>query len=153
MLLHHLIYESQAAHPFTETELATLLQQARQYNKARSLTGLLLYAPDGRFVQVLEGRLEDVYELYFRHISCDRRHHQFTLFANGAISHRRFADWRMGYRPTTSEALTELTGHFSTADAAFLLPMLPGLPSSTLDKLLDFVQYTAADPSVEESSY
>lgn len=152
MLLHHLIYESQATQPFTETELATLLQQARLHNEASDITGLLLYAPDGRFVQVLEGRVEDVYDLYFRHISHDRRHQQLTLLANGAINHRRFADWRMGFRSTTPEALTELTGHFSTADATFLLPMLPNLPSSLLDKLLDFVQYTVEGPLVEKAS-
>lgn len=152
-MLHHLIYESQATQPFTETELATLLQQARLHNKARDLTGLLLYASDGRFVQVLEGRVEDVYGLYFRHIFHDQRHHQLTLLANGAISHRRFAEWRMGFRPTTPQALTELTGHFSTADATFLLPMLSSLPSSILDKLLDFVQYTVANPLLEEASY
>lgn len=155
MLLHHLIYESQATQPFTktETELVALLQQSRLHNKTREVTGLLLYAADGRFVQVLEGRVEDVYELYFRHIVHDRRHHQLTLLANGAISHRRFADWRMGFRPTTPKALAELTGHFSTADAAFLLPLLPDLPNALLDKLLDFMQYTAANPLLEEAPH
>lgn len=150
MLLHHLIYESQATRPFTEAELITLLQEARLHNEARDMTGLLLYAPDGRFMQVLEGRVDDVYELYFRHIAPDRRHHELTLLANGAISHRRFADWRMGFRPTTPEALSELVGHFSMDDATFLLPMLPDLPNTLLDKLLDFVQYTVANPLLEE---
>ncbi|RYE89635.1 MAG: BLUF domain-containing protein [Cytophagaceae bacterium] len=152
MLLHHLIYESQAIQPFAETELADLLRQARETNEARGLTGLLLYAHDGRFVQVLEGHVDDVHELYFMHISRDKRHHHLTLLADGRLDHRRFADWRMGYRPATPEALLELTGHFNTSDATFLLPVLPNLPSPLLDKLLDYVQYTVSHPVLEEKT-
>ena len=150
MPLHHLIYESQATQPFTEAELADLLQQARLTNEAKGLTGILLYAQDGRFVQVLEGEVDDVHELYFMHISRDKRHQRLALLADGRLSNRRFSDWRMGFRSATPEALAELTGHFSTADATFLLPVLPNLTSQLLDKLLDYVQYTTANPILEE---
>ncbi len=153
MQLHHLIYESQATHPFTEAELADLLRQAREANEEKGLTGLLLYAADGRFVQVLEGDVNEVHELYFMHISRDSRHHRLTLLADGRLDHRRFADWRMGFRPATPEALIELTGHFNTADATFLLPVLPNLPSPLLDKLLDYVQYTVSHPVLEEVTH
>jgi hypothetical protein len=153
MPLHHLIYESQATQPFTEAELADLLQQAREHNEANGLSGLLLYADDGRFVQVLEGEVDDIHELYFMHISRDRRHQHLTLLADGRLKERRFSNWRMGFRLATPEALTELTGHVSTANAAFLLPMLPNLSTPLLDKLLDYVQYTAADPVLEEVRY
>jgi hypothetical protein len=153
MLLHHLIYESQATQPFTEAELAKLLQQARTTNEVKGLTGILLYAQDGRFVQVLEGNVDEVHELYFLHIARDPRHHRLTLLADGRLDHRRFADWRMGFRSATPEALTELTGHFSTADATFLLPVLPNLSSPLLDKLLDYVQYTVVHPALEEVTY
>lgn len=149
MPLHHLIYESRATQPFTEAELAELLQKARAHNEAHGLTGLLLYADDGRFVQVLEGEVDDVHELYFLRIARDPRHHRLQLLADGTLDHRRFGDWRMGYRPATPKALVELTGHFSTADATFLLPALPNLPSLLLDKLLDYVQYTAVVPALE----
>lgn len=153
MPLHHLIYESQATEPFTEAELANLLQKARAHNETKRLSGILLYASDGRFVQVLEGEVDDVHELYFMHISRDNRHHHLVLLADGRLTERRFADWRMGFRPTTSEALAELTGHFSTSDATFLLPVLPNLPTPLLDKLLDYVQYTAVNPVLEEIKY
>ncbi|MVN75770.1 hypothetical protein GO988_05470 [Hymenobacter sp. HMF4947] len=152
MQLHHLIYESRATHPFTEAELADLLRQARAHNEANGLTGLLLYAQDGRFVQVLEGAVDAIHNLYFLHIARDPRHHRLQLLADGTLNHRRFGDWRMGYRPATPEALVELTGHFSTADATFLLPVLPNLPSPLLDKLLDYVQYTTANPVLEEAA-
>jgi hypothetical protein len=150
MPLHHLIYESQATQPFTEAELAKLLYQAREHNEANGLSGILLYAHDGRFVQVLEGEVDDIHELYFMHISRDRRHHRLTLLADGRLSQRRFPDWRMGYRPATPEDLAELTGLFSTADATFLLPVLPNLPTPLLDKLLDYVQYTPINMALEE---
>jgi hypothetical protein len=153
MPLHHLIYESQATKPFTEAELANLLQQAREHNEANGLSGILLYASDGRFVQVLEGEVDEIHELYFMHISRDKRHEHLTLLADGRLSERRFAGWRMGFRPATPEALTELTGHVSTADATFLLPSLPNLPDALLDKLLDYVQYAPANPVLEEVSY
>lgn len=151
MPLHHLIYESQATQLFSEAELANLLRQARKYNEANGLSGILLYASDGRFVQVLEGEVDHVHELYFRHISRDKRHKYLTLLADSRLKERRFPDWRMGYRRTTPEALTELTGHFSTANATFLLPMLPNLSNPLLDKLLDYVQYTVASPALEEA--
>ncbi len=142
MPLHHLIYESQATQPFTEAELTRLLQRARAHNEQHDLTGLLLYAPDGRFVQVLEGPLEALHHLYFERIAHDPRHHRLQLLAAGVLDRRRFADWRMGFRPATPAALSQLTGHLDTANATFLLPLLPNLPSPLLDKLLDYVQYT-----------
>jgi hypothetical protein len=152
MPLHHLIYESQATRPFTEAELADLLHQARTHNEANELSGILLYASDGRFVQVLEGEVDKLHELYFMHISRDKRHEHLTLLADGRLKERRFSDWRMGFRPATPAALTELIGHVSTADATFLLPLLPSLSTPLLDKLLDYVQYTVADPVLEEAA-
>ncbi len=152
MPLHHLIYESHARKLFTENELVELLQKARIHNAAKGVTGLLLYAPDGRFIQVLEGPMEAIYQLYFEHITRDSRHSQVQLLAAGVLDRRRFSGWRMGFRHATPAALTELSGHFDTADAAFLLPLLPNLPSSLLDKLLDYVQYTAPNENLEETS-
>ncbi len=151
MPLHHLIYESQATQPLTEADLLLLLRKARVYNQANQLTGLLLYAADGRFLQVLEGPVAAIHRLYFEHITHDFRHHRLQLLAAGVLDRRRFSDWHMGFRPATPAALTELTGHLNTADATFLLPLLPILPSPLLDKLLDYVQYTAPDTNLEET--
>lgn len=151
MPLHHLIYESQATQLLTEADLTLLLRKARAYNQANQLTGMLLYAADGRFLQVLEGPVEALHKLYFERITHDPRHHSIQLLAAGVLDRRRFSDWNMGFRPTTPEALTELTGHLNTADATFLLPLLPTLPSPLLDKLLDYVQYTAPDDNLGET--
>jgi hypothetical protein len=153
MSLYHLIYESQATRPFSEAELANLLQQARLFNKASGITGLLLYTPDGRFLQVLEGSVEAVHNLYFLHVARDPRHRQLTLLAGGTLNYRRFADWRMGFRTATTKGLTALTGYLDTNDITFLLPLLPDLSNSLLDKILDYVQYTTPDAVLEEATY
>ncbi len=153
MSLYHLIYESQATRPFSEVELAHLLQQARQHNETYGLTGLLLYTPEGRFLQVLEGNVEAVHSLYFLHIARDPRHRHLALLAGGALERRRFADWRMGFRVATAEKLLDLTGHVDTTDATFLLPLLPNLSNSLLDKMLDYVQHTLPDVLLEEKPH
>jgi hypothetical protein len=153
MSLYHLIYESQVTRPFSKPELVNLLQQARQFNEANGITGLLLYTPDGRFLQVLEGSVEAVHNLYFLRIARDPRHHYITLLAGGTLNYRRFADWRMGFRPVTAEGFTDLTGYLNTTDITFLLPLLPDLSGSLLDKILDYVQYTTPDAVLEEVTY
>lgn len=151
MPLHHLIYESQATQLFTDSELAELLHRARIHNEANDLSGLLLYAPDGRFIQVLEGPMEAIHQLYFERITHDPRHQRHQLLAAGILDRRRFSSWSMGYRPATPAALTELAGHFDTTDATFLLPLLPNIPSPLLDKLLDYMQYMPASASLKET--
>ncbi|MGI4737957.1 MAG: BLUF domain-containing protein [Janthinobacterium lividum] len=151
MPLHHLIYESQARKLFTESELAELLRKARAHNEANGLTGMLLYAPDGRFIQVLEGSMTAIHKLYFESIVHDPRHYRLQLLTAGVLDRRRFGSWRMGYRLATCADLTDLSGHLDTADATFLLPLLH-IPSPLLDKLLDYVQYTLPSPGLEEPS-
>ena len=55
MGLYHLLYQSQALATFSLPELLELLQQSRAYNAARGITGILLHAPNGQFLQLLEG--------------------------------------------------------------------------------------------------
>ena len=55
MKLYQLIYQSQSLVPFEKEEIVALLAGCRAYNATHNITGLLLYTPDGRFLQVLEG--------------------------------------------------------------------------------------------------
>jgi hypothetical protein len=153
MSLYHLIYESQATHQLSEAELANLLQQSRQFNEATGVTGLMLYTSDGRFLQVLEGSVEAIHNLYFLHIARDPRHHSLTLLAGGTLSYRRFANWRMGFRTITAKGLMDLAGYLDTNDITFLLPLLPDLSGSFLDKILDYIQYTTPHAVLEEVAY
>lgn len=145
MPLYHLVYESQATQAFSEAELQALLQQARLYNTAHEVTGLLLHAPSGRLIQVLEGERRLIEELYLR-IARDRRHHHCTILSSGPLPTRRFGEWRMGFRATSEGAHTTLLGYVDTASASFLLPLLPVVSSALLTKLLDYVRRTPPHP-------
>ncbi|MDJ0367608.1 BLUF domain-containing protein [Hymenobacter sp. H14-R3] len=148
MSLYHLIYESQATQAFSETELLTLLHQARQYNTAQQVTGLLLQAPSGRLIQVLEGERGLIEALYQR-IARDPRHTRCTILASGTLPARRFGEWRMGFRATSEGAHTTLLGYVDTASAAFLLPLLPVVSRTLLTKLLDYVRHTPPHPLLQ----
>lgn len=112
-LMHQLIYFSQATASLTGTQLEELLAQARQFNAAHGLTGILLYGND-QFLQVLEGDAATIHSLYAR-ICQDPRHHDVVTYADGAITARVFADWHMGYHPLVPEQFLEFAGYISPA--------------------------------------
>lgn len=150
MALYHLIYESRAARPFAEADLLALLQHSRQYNAQHQLTGLLLHSPEGLFLQVLEGQEADVLRLYER-ISQDARHAACHVLLSGPLAKRRFGEWRMGFRGTRHKTdLPALLGHVDTTSPDFLLPLLPKLSTSLLDRLFDYVHATPAHAALEE---
>lgn len=148
MPLYHLVYESQATQPFSETALRALLEQARHYNTAHDVTGLLVHAPSGRLLQVLEGERELVEALYLR-IARDPRHQHCTILSSGPLPARRFGEWRMGFRAASKGALTTLRGHVDTAAADFLLPLLPAVSGLLLTKLLEYVRRTPPHPLLQ----
>lgn len=61
-----------------------------------NITGLLLHAPNGNFVQLIEGDAEDVENVLSR-ITSDKRHHNISVFIDQVIEHRAFPDWEMGF--------------------------------------------------------
>ena len=75
MGLYHLIYQSRALVPFAAPELAVLLHQSRARNWQVHVAEILLHAPDGRFLQIIEGEEANVRQLYHQHILSDPRHH------------------------------------------------------------------------------
>jgi hypothetical protein len=60
-------------------------------NEARAITGSLIFDRDW-FVQVLDGRLEDVWGT-FRHIFPDSRHTDVRFVEMLAVPHRLFGNW------------------------------------------------------------
>lgn len=152
MPLYHLIYESRATQPFSDRDLLALLRHSRGYNAQRDLTGLLLYSPGGRFLQVLEGEQAAVEALY-QHISQDARHTACVVLLAGPLATRRFAEWRMGFRATRHLTdLAALLGHIDTSSPEFLLPLLPKLSTSLLDRIFDYVHHAPAHALLEEQA-
>ena len=61
--MFRLIYVSTAVRLLNKDELVEILNVSREKNARLNITGLLLYK-DGNFMQLLEGRKEDVLALY-----------------------------------------------------------------------------------------
>ncbi len=108
MGLYYLIYQSRALVPFAAPELAALLHQSRAHNRQVHVTEILLHAPDGRFLQIIEGEEADVWQLHHQHILSDPRHHQCRMLSEGSYVERSFADWNLGFRIAQDEELHAL---------------------------------------------
>ena len=138
MILYQLIYQSQSLVPFETPELSALLIQCRLKNQREGITGLLLYTPDGRFLQVLEGTHAAVWELYYQCIAVDPRHFSCRVLSEGPCQHRAFAEWRMGFRVAQPQQLRTLLGYVAP-DSPALLVLRPYTRPELLALLHDFV--------------
>ncbi len=95
-MLYRLIYMSTAKNLFTENELEDLMEKSKQNNKKIDVTGLLL-TKGKTFIQCLEGKKDNVEELYSK-IENDNRHNDVIELIEEEIDSRIFTDWSMGYR-------------------------------------------------------
>ncbi|WP_310397743.1 BLUF domain-containing protein [Hymenobacter sp.] len=143
MGLYHLIYQSQAVVPFADAELAALLLWSRAYNRQIHVTGLLLHAPDGRFLQILEGEDADVRQLYYQNILSDPRHYQCQVLGEGSCAERSFADWSMGCRVAQADDLHKLL-HSGALNAPTRHGPRPTIRPELMELLLEFVEAKAA---------
>ena len=133
--MYHLLYQSQALATFSLPELLELLQQSRAYNAARGITGILLHAPNGQFLQLLEGEKGAVQHLYYRRIATDPRHEHLVVLSEGPGTTRMFSDWNMSFR--TGGPLIQ-PGYLAPSAAYFRVSNLPQAPPELTRLLLDF---------------
>jgi hypothetical protein len=82
----------------TDEELLGLLGAARTVNAKMGLTGMLLYK-NGCFLQVIEGRLRELEQVYAK-IEQDPRHTCVTLLRTD-YGPRQFPGWTMGFQNLT----------------------------------------------------
>ncbi|GAB2873301.1 BLUF domain-containing protein [Hymenobacter ruber] len=148
MSLYQLIYQSQSLVPFDTPELTALLIQCRANNLREDITGLLLYTPDGRFLQVLEGTPEAVRRLYYQHIAVDPRHFSCRVLSEGPCRHRAFSNWRMGFRVAQPQHMRTLLGYVPPDSPALLVPR-PHTRPELLELLRDFVAHGEVEPWLE----
>ena len=139
MSLYQLIYQSQSLIPFSPLELDKLLVKSRNFNQEHGITGLLLYTPDGRFLQVLEGEREDVRSLYYQRISQDPRHYNCLVLNEGPCQYRVFSDWSMAFSPAQAQDLRRLLAPVPAQSKALLVPR-PRTRPELLTLLREFVQ-------------
>lgn len=94
--LYYLLYVSRSRALMTEDELLDMLQHVRRHNRLTGVSGCLIYH-EGEFMQLLEGRQEDLQVLRDK-IAADQRHEGFRVVAEGPLQRRVFNDWGMVLR-------------------------------------------------------
>jgi hypothetical protein len=146
---YQLIYQSQSMVPFEQPELLAMLRKARTNNAHHDITSVLLYTPDGRFLQLIEGRREAVRSLYFNRIVNDPRHFNCRVYDEGPCWERAFPQWRMGFRPATAQVLRTLLSYVPPDGPGLLVPR-PHTRAELLALLQDFVATGQIVPELEE---
>ena len=131
--MYQVVYLSAATVRFTKAELLALLEQSRQKNASRGISGLLLYH-DGDFMQLLEGEEAQVRALYVR-IERDERHKGCILLIAGPVAERTFPDWSMGFRELSSPEVKAMPGYSEFLNPGTRGSAFPTDPSRAL-KLL-----------------
>ena len=92
---YRLIYSSAAAPDLDLADLEAMLAESRIRNKARGITGVLVFV-DNVFLQILEGQKDKVLDL-LRTIERDPRHSGLKVFFEEEIDEPAFASWSMAY--------------------------------------------------------
>ena len=108
MSLISLVYVSYAAHPMTDDELRTLLEECRSNNQRLQVTGMLLYR-QGFFIQDLEGE-ESVILPLFEAIAKDTRHRNVIKIHQRELITRSFPNWSMGFNKLGDGATLPMEG-------------------------------------------
>jgi len=89
-----LIYKSISTEEITSNQtLADIIDKATAVNTKLNITGLLILSGD-QFLQVLEGPIDAVNDLYLK-IAKDDRHKKVTLIDYEIMSTRYFKTWSM----------------------------------------------------------
>lgn len=135
-VLYSLVYCSRARDGVDSAEVDRIVATSRRGNRARGITGLLVFG-DGLFFQWLEGPRYAVLELMAL-IEADPRHHTVVVLDTEEMHERMFADWDMervsgeDVRQVLEDAL-ETTTH--PGSAQILRDMLVELDSGRLSTI------------------
>ena len=122
MSTYQLLYQSYSLVPFEPRELDALLARARVRNRQRGLNSILLYTPDGRFLQLIEGPREAVRALYYEHLVADPRHYQCQVLSEGPSEVASFEGQHMAFFPAQAQDLRHLLAPVRVPGAALLVP-------------------------------
>lgn len=128
--LFQLVSVSQADHDLSYRDLEAFLDAAIERNTANGVTGLLVYR-DGRFLQILEGKQDDVLEAIAESIK-DPQHTHLKVVAERPAEGRLFPFWAMAYQDGDLDSsvcaplfrkLFELASDHKSNDAHFFFIM------------------------------
>ena len=101
-------YISAATDVMSTRGLLALLQQSRENNADRGITGMLIYC-NGTFLQVLEGD-EGAVDALIVKIQKDPRHTNLKMLHRKTIERREYSDWSMGFKRVTEKELQNIEG-------------------------------------------
>jgi FAD-dependent sensor of blue light len=91
--MYRLIYKSRSATPLNWALVEDISMSSEPSNDAAGISGVLL-ASETHFLQVIEGKFEDVNAL-FRRIFRDDRHSELSIISFSVIDARLFHGWGM----------------------------------------------------------
>ena len=91
--MYRLIYKSRTTSEIDWDTISTILNDCEKSNQEHEIGGVLL-ATETHFLQVLEGKYEDINETFFR-IAKDPRHTDLQLISFDVIDSRLFKSWGM----------------------------------------------------------
>ncbi|WP_405567814.1 BLUF domain-containing protein [Polaribacter sp. Asnod6-C07] len=104
-MLKQLVYYSIANQIISDKIIGDILETSRKHNSSKEITGCLLYY-DNVFLQLLEGKKEDIDALY-KSIKKDQRHFNVTLIAEEFVNERMYPDWSMAYHKFRANQLAK----------------------------------------------
>lgn len=125
-------------------DLDDMLECARESNAEVGITGALVYA-DGDFLQILEGKVDDVLELMGR-ISRDVRHERVTVLKQGSVPAAVFSNWNMAYVSATPEQIAQWAGLSGTATVSDLFADMHSDPLMVAQFTERILSVLAANP-------
>ena len=91
--MYRLIYKSTGVNPINWDTVESIMHASEANNQRANITGALL-ASNCHFLQIIEGRYEDVNDLFMRIVK-DQRHCNLKLIAFHPIDARLFDSWNM----------------------------------------------------------
>ena len=143
---YQLMYSSRAVERMTAASLEQILDDAREGNKARGVTGVLIYA-DGVFMQILEGD-EGVVREVMASIERDSRHDAVKVFHESSVEKRAFGSWSMAYLTPSGEEMARWAGLEGTQSIERVLAHVHADPSRVPAVLLSIVDALASSRTV-----
>ena len=122
--MYRLIYKSRVTRELDWPVIEDILHHSAANNSLVEVTGFLL-ATRNHFLQVIEGRFEDVNETFFR-IARDPRHERIQLLSFEVVDARLFESWAMkgiGILDANTDLARQLIAKYGEQDGDVRFPL------------------------------
>jgi len=134
--LNLMTYRSRCKDLLNSDAVNSIITSSARNNQKNGITGVLI-ATETHFLQVLEGKLENL-NATFQRISSDARHEKIELISLTEIEERRFGEWAMhgiGLFDLNRELTIRLRKKFGDDNGNVRLPSTAGESTELLNML------------------